>query len=294
MSLVTSPGRQLQPDGEPSRPKDHQRQRLILALILFLTAIGVVIYKGATAVSVPQPLVNAAPVSPAANSSTNSASNPAAPSAQSAATNPDSTSASIPLSSSKSVTESSKAKKLSAGKPKALQIASTIAPTQPQMAAQAPVVVRKVLPPLAVEVFAGGKPVPLRTAPAIAVHVDTNGGVQGRAATPSGETTAQAGSTPAPGRVRISPEALQVLSHPVDPNYPMLAREMKVQGSVILDAYIGKDGSIQALKIVSGPTILATAAMEAVRQWRFKPYLQAGQPVETEARITVNFTISTT
>jgi protein TonB len=96
------------------------------------------------------------------------------------------------------------------------------------------------------------------------------------------------------GRVRISAEALQVLSHPVDPNYPLLAREMKVQGSVILDALIGRDGSIQALKIVSGPTILATAAMEAVRQWRFKPYLQAGQAVETEARITVNFTISTT
>jgi protein TonB len=69
---------------------------------------------------------------------------------------------------------------------------------------------------------------------------------------------------------------------------------MKVQGSVILDAFIGRDGSIQALKIVSGPTILANAAMEAVRQWRFKPYLQAGQAVETEARITVNFTISTT
>jgi protein TonB len=69
---------------------------------------------------------------------------------------------------------------------------------------------------------------------------------------------------------------------------------MKVQGSVVLDAVIGRDGTIQTLKIVSGPTILANAAMEAVRQWRFKPYLQAGEAVETEARITVNFTISTT
>jgi protein TonB len=69
---------------------------------------------------------------------------------------------------------------------------------------------------------------------------------------------------------------------------------MKVQGSVVLDAVIGRDGAIQTLKIVSGPTILANAAMEAVRQWRFKPYYQEGAAVETEARITVNFTISTT
>jgi periplasmic protein TonB len=156
-----------------------------------------------------------------------------------------------------------------------------------------PTVTRKVLPPLAVEVFAGGRPVPLRSTPAVAVHVDTSNGIQGRAATPGGNA-AGADDPANPGRVRISPEALQVLSHPVDPNYPLLAREMKVQGSVILDAFIGRDGSIQALKIVSGPTILANAAMEAVRQWRFKPYLQAGQAVETEARITVNFTISTT
>jgi protein TonB len=73
----------------------------------------------------------------------------------------------------------------------------------------------------------------------------------------------------------------------------MLAREMKVQGAVILQALIGTDGGIQDLRVLSGPAILATAAQEAVRQWRFKPYLQNGVPVETEAKITVNFTIST-
>ena len=73
----------------------------------------------------------------------------------------------------------------------------------------------------------------------------------------------------------------------------MLARQMKVQGSVVLQALIGKDGLIQDLRVLSGPGILSTAAQEAVRQWRFKPYLQNGQAVETEANITVNFTIST-
>ena len=61
----------------------------------------------------------------------------------------------------------------------------------------------------------------------------------------------------------------------------------------MLQALIGQDGAIQALRVVSGPAILAEAAREAVKQWRFKPYYQSGRPVETEARITVNFTIST-
>jgi protein TonB len=93
-------------------------------------------------------------------------------------------------------------------------------------------------------------------------------------------------------RMRLSTDTTQVVTHPVEPNYPMLAKEMKVQGSVVLEALIGKDGKIQNLHIVSGPTILSSAAREAVQQWRFKPYFQSGQAVETMARITVNFTIS--
>lgn len=66
---------------------------------------------------------------------------------------------------------------------------------------------------------------------------------------------------------------------------------MRVQGSVVLQAVVGTDGNIEDLRVISGPAILATAAQQAVRQWRFKPYLQNGQPVETKARITVNFSI---
>jgi TonB family protein len=73
--------------------------------------------------------------------------------------------------------------------------------------------------------------------------------------------------------------------------YPLLAKQMRVRGSVILQAVIGADGAITNLKVVSGPAILASAAQAAVREWRFKPYLQNGQPVETKAQITVNFTI---
>jgi protein TonB len=98
---------------------------------------------------------------------------------------------------------------------------------------------------------------------------------------------------PSSQRVHLSPGAAEIVSRPVQPAYPLLAKQMKIQGAVILDAYIGKDGNIQGLQVVSGPAILSAAAEEAVKQWRFRPYLQAGQPVETEARITVNFMIST-
>jgi protein TonB len=91
----------------------------------------------------------------------------------------------------------------------------------------------------------------------------------------------------------MSPQTAQTVTVSVPPDYPLLARQMKVQGAVILQALISREGSIQELQIVSGPGILATAAREAVKQWRFKPYYQSGQPVETQARITVNFTIST-
>jgi periplasmic protein TonB len=91
----------------------------------------------------------------------------------------------------------------------------------------------------------------------------------------------------------MSSDASSVVSHSVQPGYPLLARQMKVQGSVILQALISRDGLIQGLRVVSGPPILANAAEEAVKQWHFKPHYQGVEAVETQAKITVNFTIST-
>jgi protein TonB len=91
----------------------------------------------------------------------------------------------------------------------------------------------------------------------------------------------------------MSASTSAIVTSPVKPSYPVLARQMKVQGSVILRALIGKDGIIQNLRVVSGPHILASAAQDAVRQWHFKPHVEGSESVETEAKITVNFTIST-
>jgi TonB family protein len=84
----------------------------------------------------------------------------------------------------------------------------------------------------------------------------------------------------------------QAQAHPPLPQYPLLAGAMAVQGSVLMQALIAADGSVQELRVISGPTILVSAARQAVQQWRFKPYLLDGKPVETYARVTVNFTIN--
>ena len=74
---------------------------------------------------------------------------------------------------------------------------------------------------------------------------------------------------------------------------PLLSKQMRVRGSVVLQALVSADGIIERVQVLSGPTALAPAAREAIRQWRFKPYLKDGQPIETQANITVNFVIST-
>ncbi|MBS1813703.1 MAG: TonB family protein [Acidobacteria bacterium] len=77
----------------------------------------------------------------------------------------------------------------------------------------------------------------------------------------------------------------------VTPLYPANARRAGVTGSVILHAIIGKDGLIRDVQVVSGPEMLQIAAASAVRQWRYRPYLKDGEPVEVDTTITVNFNI---
>jgi TonB family protein len=94
-------------------------------------------------------------------------------------------------------------------------------------------------------------------------------------------------------RVHLSPQTAEVVADPVEPVYPRLAQQSRVEGSVVLHVRVNKDGVVQALTVISGPDILTAAAVEAVKQWRFKPHYESGEAVPTETRITVNFTIST-
>jgi periplasmic protein TonB len=83
-----------------------------------------------------------------------------------------------------------------------------------------------------------------------------------------------------------------LLIHQIRPAYPPIALTAHVQGEVILQAVIGKDGSIQNLRVVSGHPMLIKAAVDAVQQWRYRPYLLNGEPVEVETQVRVTFTIS--
>jgi TonB family protein len=156
--------------------------------------------------------------------------------------------------------------------------------------------IRTALPPLEVEVVAGDSHQTLRPGSS-SVRVDLQPRASAQAITePSAAANVESAAnltTNASERVRMTTDASYIVAHPVRPDYPLLARQMKVQGSVILQALIGRDGIIQNLRVVSGPHILASAAQDAVRQWHFKPHLEGAEPVETEAKITVNFTIST-
>jgi protein TonB len=96
-----------------------------------------------------------------------------------------------------------------------------------------------------------------------------------------------------PQRIRISGGVTKgLLIHRVEPTYPPLARAARVQGDVVLSAVIDTNGQIQNLQLVSGHPMLVPAALNAVKGWRYKPYLLNGQPVEVETTITVIFTLS--
>jgi periplasmic protein TonB len=80
-----------------------------------------------------------------------------------------------------------------------------------------------------------------------------------------------------------------MLIRKVQPVYPPLAKSVRIQGPVILDAVISKAGTIERLQLVSGHPMLVPAALEAVTQWRYRPYVLNGEAIEVETRITVNF-----
>jgi protein TonB len=75
------------------------------------------------------------------------------------------------------------------------------------------------------------------------------------------------------------------------PQYPAIARAARIQGTVVLQATIAKDGAIQNLRVINGPPMLQQAAIDAVRSWRYKPYLLNGEPVEVETTINVVFNL---
>jgi TonB family protein len=88
----------------------------------------------------------------------------------------------------------------------------------------------------------------------------------------------------------VSEEAARaLLIHRVDPDYPAQALPQRLEGPVVLEVWVQKDGTIRDLKLVKGYFVLAKAASEAVKQWRFKPYTPNGPAIDFQTLITINF-----
>ncbi len=97
----------------------------------------------------------------------------------------------------------------------------------------------------------------------------------------------------APQRIKVGGNVQKAnLIHQPKPVYPPLARQARIQGTVKLNAIISKEGAIEQLTLVTGHPLLVPSAMDAVRQWRYKPTLLNGEPVEVITQIDVNFTLS--
>ncbi len=252
-------------------PEEQQRRRMLIALVVLLLALVLVLVKDRQLLF---------PETPA----------PASEDVEPGPTQPPSP---VVVEQVPPVPPPAKPTKKAAKRVERKPIVATILPDTKQ---NAPVVMassRAMLPPLEVEVVAGNQRHPIDAGTnSVSVKMQDALSPRPQNAPPPPGASADSDSS-GTERVQLSPGTAQMVSHPVDPSYPLLAKQMKVQGAVVMEALIGKSGTIQEIQVLSGPAILSAAAREAVRQWRFKPYLQAGKPVDSEAKITVNFTIST-
>ena len=100
-------------------------------------------------------------------------------------------------------------------------------------------------------------------------------------------------TTPAPKRIRVPARMAEAnLVYDVAPKYPPEAGRGRIEGTVVLLAVIGKDGTVEDVRVEKGLPMLAQAAIEAVKQWRYRPYLLNGEPVEVDSHITITFNLS--
>ena len=132
------------------------------------------------------------------------------------------------------------------------------------------------------------KPLPvLSDAPAPPETKTANSAIQGAAGTPPPQVQV-------PKRIHLEGSSTQHEApvYQPKPEYPELAKAAHVQGTVRVDVVIGRDGTVQGVKLISGHPLLVTAAINAVRRWRYRSMLVHGKPVEVETEVDVNFTLT--
>src|SRR5215813_9207237 len=94
-------------------------------------------------------------------------------------------------------------------------------------------------------------------------------------------------------RIRVGEEFAEGhVINKVSPTYPPLARQARIQGTVVAKVVISKTGDVESVQLFSGHPMLAPAALEAIKQWKFKPFEMNGEPIEVETQAKVNFTLA--
>jgi len=172
-----------------------------------------------------------------------------------------------------------------AKKPTSIVAPNTITRAQPDAPQAAPLVVKNEVPAPAPPSPAEQEPVQPPAPGSLDTSNANNQAISGIMSTAAASLPHQAAQ-----QLKVSQGVSQgLLIKSVPPVYPALARQMRVQGSVELLANIGKDGSITKVTALSGDSVLAHAAIDAVKQWKYKPYYLDDQPVEIQTQITVNF-----
>lgn len=172
-----------------------------------------------------------------------------------------------------------------AKKPTSIVASNTVVRTPSDATAQAPIVVKNETPPPP-----PSNPVQQDSAPPSPGSLNVASNANDQALSGIMSTTAATLPKPAPQKIKVSQGVSQgLLVRSVPPVYPALARQMRLQGDVELFATIGKDGSITEVKALSGDSVLSRAAIEAVKQWKYKPYYLDDQPVAIQTQITVKF-----
>jgi TonB family protein len=246
-------------------------------------------FKGTTS-STPQPVATSAPVS--APVTTPAAPKPTAAQPAMAAITPAPVPQSdITLRSSNSSADENEARTGSDGSPAAIKpVRNSSAPAKSVVADKSDVAEKSEAPALIVKggkaPVAGTKPAPTPDAPAPSV---IGMGAPAAAPLPNLETTDVA-LKPVLQTLSVSQGVSQgLLYKKIAPSYPQNALRMHIEGKVELLATISKEGNITHIKVLSGDSQLARAANDAVKQWKYKPYLLNGEPVEIQTQVTVNF-----
>jgi len=127
--------------------------------------------------------------------------------------------------------------------------------------------------------------------PAAGVMGDAPGGAP--SSEPSGIVSNAPLDADRPGVVRLSQGVMSgLVVTKVPPDYPPDAKKARIQGTVVMRLDVDKEGNVSNIQLVSGHPLLAPAAIDAVKQWKYKPYLLNGAPVEVDTQVTVNFTLA--